>query len=279
MTGKTIMIASSKGGVGKSTAALGISRALARAGFRVLLADMDLGNACLDILLGVQDSVLCTLQDAVCGRCAPADPLIKIEDGVQNKKRKKKKDAFPEGGLWLLPSAVGEEGILPTELMGESGAFRSVLSGAAESVGADYILLDTGAGINDAVAAAAGISDAALVVTGQMPVALRSAEKTVTRLSALGVRDICIVINSFDANGVIAESRRGLFAVIDESRARLLGVIPYDYGLMLTHEQLRSFGKDSETAFSNIARRLRGESVPLFDKIKKLRKLKDKLCI
>ena len=58
MTNRVISVASSKGGIGKSTAALGLSRALADAGHRVLLADLDFGNACLDILGGVEDEVL-----------------------------------------------------------------------------------------------------------------------------------------------------------------------------------------------------------------------------
>ena len=52
METKFIMISSSKGGVGKSTVALGISKELALLGESVLLCDLDFGNACQDILLG-----------------------------------------------------------------------------------------------------------------------------------------------------------------------------------------------------------------------------------
>ena len=149
---------------------------------------------------------------------------------------------------------------------------------AAKYTNADYVILDTGAGVNSAVGIAASLADCALVVTGQMPVALRSAQSTVTALTELGVKEIKLLINSFDAAGVIEEDRKGIFNVIDESRAILAGVIPYDYSLMLTHERLLSSGGEAEIAFNNIADRICGKNVPLFEGIKRLRKLKRKIC-
>jgi len=277
------MIASSKGGVGKSTAALGISRALMRMGHKVLLCDLDFGNACLDMLLGVQDSVICTVQDVAGGRGTAEGALLKIGEEAAKKKKRLKGTAEKEGELWLLPSMTAGAGCIPS-YGGESpmegdGRFVVAVLEAAEAVGADFTVIDTGAGYSRAVDIAAQLSDTALVVTGQMPVALRSAEATVARLSEMGVDDIRLIINSFDAHGVIDDSRKGLFGVIDESRAPLMGVVPYDYSLMLTHERLLSRGKDSECAFSNIAKRLCGENVPLFSGIKSLRKLKNKICL
>ena len=285
MTGKFIMVASSKGGVGKSTCALGVSRALAGQGYRVLIADLDFGNACLDILLGVQDSVLCTIVDVAQGRAPVEKALIKIEDtqtGSKRKNKNKKGIEKPDGELWLMPCAFGE--VARAYALGNSDPLESIdvfraLKDASDRIGADYVILDTGAGVNNAVTIAASIADSALVVTGQMPVALRSAQSTVSALSDLGVKEIKLIINSFDAEGVIEDDRRGLFTVIDESRAVLAGVVPYDYSLMLTHERLLSSGGEAEIAFSNIAARICGNNVPLFNGIKKLRKLKKKICL
>ncbi len=283
MTQKFIMIASSKGGVGKSTAALGISRSLVGMGHKVLLCDLDFGNACLDMLLGVQDSVIYTIQDVAKGRGSAAEALLRIEEEVQNKRKKYKGIPKPEGELWLFPSCAGGAGCIPS-FGGEDPdegdeLIIGAIKAAAASALADFVIIDTGAGYNRAVNVGAKISDTALVVTGQMPVALRSAEATVGRLCDMGVEDIRLIINSFDAQGVIDDSRKGLFGVIDESRAPLLGVIPYDYNLMLTHERLLASGKDAENAFSNIAKRLCGESVPIFSGMKRMRKLKNKICL
>ena len=280
MTNKFIMIASSKGGVGKSTAALGIAAALANKGRNVLLCDLDFGNACLDILLGVQDSVLCTIQDVATGVAFADKALINID--LPYRADKKRKSAPLEiGSLWLLPCAVGTaQNISESGDLGKISAYNICLAikDAAEYTGADYVIMDTGAGANSVVRAVARLCDTALVITGQMPVALRSAEKTVTRLTELSVPDIRLIINNFDAQGVILESRRGLFTVIDESKAPLAGVIPYDYSLMLMHERLHLRPGDSKIAFENIAARIEGDNIPVFSGIKKLRKLKKKIC-
>lgn len=276
------MIASSKGGVGKSTAALGISRALGAMGHKVLLCDLDFGNACLDMLLGVQDSVVCTLQDSARGRFPVSDALMRIEEEAP-KKRIRRAVFEKKGELWLLPCAAGGVGCIPSlsgeELSDEKESVIDAVKAAAEETEADFVIIDTGAGYNTGVEIAARLSDTALVVTGQMPVALRSAEATVTRLSEMGVADIRLIINTFDAKGVIDDSRSGLFSVIDRSRAPLMGVIPYDYNLMLTHERLLQKGGDAECAFSNIAKRLCQKNVPLFSGMKRLRKLKNKICL
>ena len=231
----------------------------------------------------MQDSIICTLQDAVTGKGSVADALVKIPVTAEKKKRRgaRGKKPFSEAGeLWLLPSSVGGAGCV-AGFEGES-AFTddgvcSALTEAAEAADAEYVIIDTGAGVNSAVGAAAAIADTALVVSGHMPVALRSAQTTVARLSSYGVGDIRLLINSFDASGVIDDRRKGLFSVIDESGAALAGVIPYDYGLLLTHEGIASPGGEAEGAFLNIARRLCGESVPVFEGIKRIRKLKKKI--
>ncbi len=280
MKTKFIMVASSKGGVGKSTAALGIAHAFCDMGHKVLIADLDFGNACLDMLLGVQDRVICTVQDVAKGSASCEGAVLKIEE----KAGKKKKKIISRGGeLWLLPSAPGGVGCIAA-FGGEDSHFSDRLIGravkeSADFIGADVVIIDTGAGINRAVDAAAKIADTALIVTGQMPVALRSADATAGRLSEKGVKDIRLIINSFDAKGVVGGGRCGLLSAIDTSRAPLAGVVPYDYSLMLSHEGIVSCGEDSKRAFSNIAERLCEKNVPLFSGIKSLRKIKNKVCL
>ena len=281
MKTKFIMVASSKGGVGKSTAALGIARAFCDMGRKVLIADLDFGNACLDMLLGVQDSVICTLQDVAHGSASCEGAVLKIEEKAS--KKKKKKNTEKGGELWLLPSAPGGLGCIAS-FGGEDSLFSDRLIGravkeTADFVGAEIGIMDTGAGINQAVGAAAKIADTALIVTGQMPIALRSADATAVRLSEKGVSDIRLIINSFDAKGVMGDGRCGLLSAIDTSRAPLVGVVPYDYGLMLSHEGIISGGEEAAKAFSNIAGRLCEKNIPLFSGIKSLRKIKNKVCL
>src|SRR5690606_13997139 len=63
-----------KGAVGKSTLAANVALELARGGARTLLADLDLGLANLDVLLGLEPAR--TVEDALAGRCALADAVV-----------------------------------------------------------------------------------------------------------------------------------------------------------------------------------------------------------
>lgn len=53
---RVIAVSGGKGGVGKTTVAVNLSLALARAGRRVVLLDADLGLASIDALLGLTSS-------------------------------------------------------------------------------------------------------------------------------------------------------------------------------------------------------------------------------
>lgn len=271
---KFIMISSSKGGVGKSTAALGISKQLALAGESVLLCDLDFGNACLDILLGVENQVLYTVSDIAKDKCPASKALISDNDtGVD--------------GLALLPCPAGaliriseeeEEGALTPESVIEA------IKKAAEESHCRYVVIDTGAGVSPLTDAAAKLADMIIVVASHNPISLRAAEGTVTRFNTFGHKDIRLVINAFEADATLNKKhqRKSLLDIIDTSRAQLLGVVPYDYNLLLSHEGLivKSFSgeiSDSDKAFHNIARRIMGEEIPVFNGIKKLRRKRVKL--
>ena len=71
-----ILVTSSKGGIGKSTVALGVAAALSREGRRVLLVDCDAGNRCLDLMLGVEDTVLYDLSDVYEDRCTAEQAFL-----------------------------------------------------------------------------------------------------------------------------------------------------------------------------------------------------------
>ncbi len=274
METKFIMISSSKGGVGKSTTALGISTQLALAGESVLLCDLDFGNACLDILLGVENQVLYTIGDVAKDKCNASKALISdSETGIS--------------GLMLLPCPTGalvkiseadEEGSLTPD-----SVIEALKKAAAESH-CRYVVIDTGAGVSPLTDAAAKLADTIIVVASHNPISLRAAEGTVIRFNALDKKDIRLVINSFEAEATLNKKhqRKSLLDIIDTSRAQLLGVVPYDYALLLSHEGLiiKNFSgetSDSDKAFSNIARRIMGEEVPVFDGIKKLRRKRVKL--
>lgn len=262
MKSKMIVIASSKGGVGKSTVALGIAEALADDGNKVLLCDLDFGNACLDILACCEDRVIYTAVDAAEKRCTVDSAIVETD------KRGLSLLACPAGGK-VKVSSDGE--VTPEAVL-------SVVRDASELEAFDYVIIDTGAGVNPVTDEAAKLADEILVVSGHNPISLRAAESTVERLSGIAECDIRLVVNQFEAESILRKksSRRGLLDIIDSSKARLAGVVPYDYSLMLRHEGLRVRIGHSDRAFENIAARLSGESVPVFSGMGKIRKKRAK---
>ena len=96
---EVIVITSGKGGVGKSTMAVGLGRALAQRGRRVLLVDCDAGLRSLDRMTGTEENLVFDMADVVFARCAPAEAI------------------YPCGGaegLFLLPApSLGENMIRP----------------------------------------------------------------------------------------------------------------------------------------------------------------------
>ena len=77
--GRTVAVASGKGGVGKTWFAITLAHALAREGRRVLLFDADLGLANVDIQLGLMPEH--DLGGVIRGSCTLADAVLHHADG------------------------------------------------------------------------------------------------------------------------------------------------------------------------------------------------------
>lgn len=77
-----ICIASGKGGVGKTLVTAALSIALQRHHCSVLAVDADMGLRNLDLMFGVQDSVLYDSGDLLKGKCRPEDAVITLTEGL-----------------------------------------------------------------------------------------------------------------------------------------------------------------------------------------------------
>ena len=65
--GKSYIVTSFKGGVGKTTLSANLAMSLARRGHRVVAVDCDLESRCLDIVLGLENATLFNLCDCIKG--------------------------------------------------------------------------------------------------------------------------------------------------------------------------------------------------------------------
>ena len=72
-----ILVASGKGGSGKSSFTAGVSRALTSLGKKVLAIDCDIGLRSLDIMFDVSEKVVFDWGDLLLSRCTPEQAVIK----------------------------------------------------------------------------------------------------------------------------------------------------------------------------------------------------------
>lgn len=156
------LITGGKGGVGKTTIAANLGLGLARAGRRVLVVDLDLGLANLNVLFGITPRY--TLQDFLAGD-------RKLIDCI----------ARGPGEVDFLPAGSGEYD------MGRPDHARRlrILQGLAE-IGARYdlILGDSAAGIGPDVLAFAAAANPVFVVTTPEPAAMTDAYGVIKALDA-----------------------------------------------------------------------------------------------
>ena len=247
-----ILVASLKGGIGKSTVSLGVAASLAARGKRVLLVDCDAGNRCLDLMMGLEDRILYDLGDVISGRCSPADAVI----------------PHPEGENLFFCAAPNR---LPDPFSGED-ACRALTELAGE-VQADYVFCDTAGSGPLMQAIASGFADGALIIATQQPASVRSAERTALLVEELGGIPCRLVISLFEETAAAEGQRAGLIEIIDQTHLQTVGVVPKDRTLFLAQEKGKLPQKNTRAgqAFANIAGRIDGEDIRLFAGIRKIR--------
>ena len=149
----SVAVTSGKGGVGKTSLAVNLALALARAGERTHLVDGDLGLANVDVLLNLHPRL--SLREVI----AEGKPL---EDII----------VHGPAGLDVIPAASGVEALADL-----GGKARQLLLSELQSLSlrADVTILDTGAGLSGTVLALTLAADEVIIVTTPEPTAITDA--------------------------------------------------------------------------------------------------------
>ena len=124
------MIASGKGGTGKSTLAVHLGGRLAALGKRVLLIELDSGLRSVDLIAGVCGKTVYDLEDIFSGRCEADKAVVESPAFPGHTRSRVQRGQHP-----ARAAAAADRPM--------NGSF-------------DFILLDTAAGLGDAFTAALG---------------------------------------------------------------------------------------------------------------------------
>ena len=202
VAGRVLMVASGKGGTGKSTLAVYLGARLAARGARVLLIELDSGLRSVDIIAGVCGKTVYDIEDILSGRCE-ADKAV-----VQS-------PLYPGLSVISAPYSGGE--IRPQALRVLTGKMAGVF---------DYVLLDTAAGLGAPFRAAAAVCATGLIVITPDPVTMRDGRIVSDELFAAKIPSVRLIINRVHTGRFAKNPVQNLDECIDTVSAQLIGVVP-----------------------------------------------------
>ncbi len=239
--GKVILIASGKGGVGKTVFASNAGAKLAQEGYKVVLIDMNMGLRNLDICLGLENRVVYDVADVLTGVCRIKQALIKDR-------------RFPELYLMSAPQNKQKAEITPLHMKVLCNKLRRNF---------DYIIVDAPAGIGEDLAIAAAGADSAVIITVPEYAAVRDADMLDQVLNELGIKKRTYVINKVMANLIATGLVPGIADIAEAMRPEMAGIIQYDEnihiaannGLPIVYRE----GTYIEKNFKNILERIIAE--------------------
>lgn len=242
--GDVLVITSGKGGVGKSTVAVGLAVSFCQNSKKVLLIDADEGLRCLDGLLGAEKSVL---YDAADIQSEPES----VETSVIKTNYK---------GLYLL-AAPAEFGMLDSE------KFGNLVSAAREYY--DYVIVDCPAGVEERYYISLPRDSKVLVVTNSDESAVNGAEKAGLLVKKLGFTNVRLIVNKF-SNKRVGKIHRNIDEIVNKTAIGLIGIIPFDDEIVESAAKSKAARNGRAVmAFSRIAARINGVRV-LLPKVSKI---------
>ncbi|MBQ9846088.1 MAG: AAA family ATPase [Oscillospiraceae bacterium] len=233
---KVIMIASGKGGTGKSTAATFLAHELAFKGYKTFLTELDMGLRSIDVISGISEMAVYDIGDVLQGSCSIQKAIV-TSPYTKN--------------LHIMPAPGKKSGVQFENLKKLTDAvYRDY----------DFIIIDTAAGMGEAFAAALKVSDMAVIVATPDQISVRDARIVSDEIYAYGLKDIRLIINKYDKNTFKHTGFEDADQIIDACCAQLLGVVPYDVSVQLESMAGKPLQQDStvKKIFESICERING---------------------
>ena len=247
MNGKVVTITSGKGGVGKTTTTANLGIALASTGDKVVCIDSDIGLRNLDVVMGLENRIVYDLVDAIEGRCRTSQAMI----------RDKRFET-----LFLIPAAQTRDknAVSPSDMVRLCDALCEEM---------DWILIDSPAGIERGFRNALAPSDEVLVVTNPEVSAVRDADRIIGLVEAEEKGPAKLIINRINPGMVKRGDMLSADDVVELLAVKLIGIVPEDEAVLVSTNNGSPVVLNEKSragqAFADIARRLKGETVPWMD--------------
>lgn len=240
--GKVILVASGKGGTGKTLFAANIGTLLALRNKKTVMIDMDLGLRNLDLYMGLENKVVYNVMDVLSGVCGIKKALIKD----------KRFDS-----LYLMAASPYKDNrdITPLHMQVLCEKLKAEF---------DYVIIDAPAGIGDGLEIAAAASDLAVIITEGEYASVRDADIVDSKLKDIGVKNVCCVINKVNAELMAMGAVPNITDITGRLHMKMIGFIQYDDNVYIATNRgvpiVFKPGTYIEKNFSNILDRIIEES-------------------
>ena len=251
---KIVVVTSGKGGVGKTTTSASFATGLALRGFKTAVIDFDVGLRNLDLIMGCERRVVYDFINVIQGEANLNQALIKDKQCdrlyVLAASQTRDKDALTQEGV------------------------EKVLNDLA-SMGFEYIVCDSPAGIETGALMAMHYADEALVVTNPEVSSVRDSDRILGMLGSKTRRAIAgkepvkehLLITRYNPNRVADGQMLSLEDIQDILRIRLIGVVPESEAVLQASNQgtpaVHLKGTDVANAYLDVIDRFLGEDRPM----------------
>ncbi len=246
---QVIAVTGGKGGVGKSNVSVNLSIALAELGRKVVVLDADLGLANIDILLGIHAKN--NISNVLSGEITLRDVLV-----------------TGPGGIRIIPAASGTQAmasLAPVEHAGLIRAFSTI------SDQLDVLVVDTAAGIGDAVTSFVKASQEILIVVTDEPTSITDAYALIKLLNRdHGLFRFRVLANmvksSQDGHNLFAKMTKVTDRFLDVA-LQYVGCIPFDDSVKRAVQRQRAVVEaypraKASLAFKSLAKKVDGWPLP-----------------
>jgi len=252
---KVVVVTSGKGGVGKTTTSAAFASGLALAGHKTAVIDFDVGLRNLDLILGCERRVVFDFVNVIQGEAKLSQALI-------NDKRCGDKLSILAASQTRDKDALTQEGV------------RRVFD-ELESLGFEYIVCDSPAGIEHGALMAMYFADEALIVSNPEVSSVRDSDRIIGILGSKTRRAIeggdpvkeHLLVTRYDVQRVQDRQMLSLEDIDEVLNIPLIGVIPESESVLEAsnegHSVIHLKDTTAAKAYKDLVRRFLGEDRPM----------------